>query len=55
MLRIGRAIIIPAVLALSVIGSVLSGGAMPTAAGHPASVHVQAAGSAAKTHMMYHG
>jgi hypothetical protein len=53
-MRIRRAIIIPAVLALGVAGSLLSGAALPTAAGHPASVHIQAAAKAAP-HMVYHG
>ncbi len=42
-MRIGRAIIIPAILALGVAGSILSGSAMPVAAVHAPSVHVEAA------------
>ena len=53
-MRIGRAIVIPAVLALSVAGSVLSGSVMPAAAGHAPSVHVQAAGSSVTPTVLYH-
>jgi hypothetical protein len=42
-MRIGRAIIIPIILALGVAGSIVSGSAMSAAAGHSPSVHVQAA------------
>jgi hypothetical protein len=53
-MRIRRAIIIPAILALGVAGSVLSGSAMSAAAGHAPSVHVQAAGSSAAPGVFYH-
>jgi hypothetical protein len=42
-MRIGRAIIIPVILAFGVAGSIVSGSAVSAAAGHSASVHVQAA------------
>jgi hypothetical protein len=54
-MRIGRAIIIPVILALGVAGSVLSGSAMAAAARHAPSVHAQAAAASAKPHMYYHG
>jgi hypothetical protein len=50
-MRIARTIVIPAVLALGVAGSLLSGAAIPVAAQHPASVHVQAMAP----NMIYHG
>jgi hypothetical protein len=52
-MHIGRAIIIPAILALSVAGSILSGAAIPAAAGHGPSLHVQAAASSAIPGMKY--
>jgi hypothetical protein len=43
-MHIGRTIIVPAILALGVAGSLLTGAAaIPAAAGHVATVHVQAA------------
>ena len=42
-MRIRRALIIPAILALGVAGSALSGSAMAVATGHASGVHVQAA------------
>jgi hypothetical protein len=51
-MRIGRTIIIPAILALGAAGSILAGSAMPVAAGHAPSVHVQAV---AISGMYYHG
>jgi hypothetical protein len=45
-MRIRRALIIPAILALGVAGSALSGSAMAAAAAHSPSVHVQAVASA---------
>jgi hypothetical protein len=42
-MRIGRVLIILAILALGVAGSILAGSAMPAGAGHTPSVHVQAA------------
>lgn len=44
-MRIGRAIIIPAILALSVAGPVLAGTSMPSAAGQVSTVHVVAQGA----------
>ena len=38
-MRVGRAILIPTILALSVAGSVLSGSGMAVAAGQPPAVH----------------
>jgi hypothetical protein len=54
-MRIGRAILIPTVLALGVAGSLLSGPAMAVAAGHAPSAHVQAAAASASSKMVYHG
>jgi hypothetical protein len=54
-MRIRRAIIIPAILALGVAGSLLTGTVMPAAAGHVASVHVQAATVSVSPQMVYHG
>jgi hypothetical protein len=54
-MRIGRALIIPAVLALGVAGSVLTGSAMPAAVGHVPSAHVQAAAAPASPDMHYRG
>jgi hypothetical protein len=51
-MRIGRAIIIPAILALGAAGSILAASAMPAAAGPAPSVHVQAA---AAPNTYYHG
>jgi hypothetical protein len=53
-MQIGRAIIIPAVLALGVAGSLLSGTALPVAAAHGTSVHVQAAAAPTSPKMVYH-
>jgi hypothetical protein len=53
-MRIRRAIIIPAILALGVAGSILSGSAMSAAAGHTPSVHVHAAASSKNPNMYYH-
>jgi hypothetical protein len=54
-MRIKRTIIIPAVLALGVVGSLLSGSAMSVAAGHAPAVHVQAGAASANPNMVYHG
>jgi hypothetical protein len=54
-MRIKRTIIVPAVLALGVVGSLLSGSAMSAAAGHAPAVHVQASATSANPNMMYHG
>jgi len=53
-MRIGRALIIPAILALGVVGSMLTGPAMSAAAGHEASVHVQATAASASLDVFYH-
>jgi hypothetical protein len=53
-MRIGRAIIIPAVLALGVAGSVLSGAAMSAATGHAPGVHVQVAAASGSHKTYYH-
>jgi hypothetical protein len=54
-MRIRRDLIIPAILALGVAGSLLTGSAVPVAAGHAPSVHVQAAAASANPKMAYHG
>ena len=43
-MRIGRVVIIPAILALSVAGPVLASTSMPSAAGQVTNVHVVALG-----------
>ena len=53
-MRIGRAIIIPAIIALGVAGSVLAGSAMPVTAGPASTVQVQAAASSATPNVYYH-
>jgi len=53
-MHIGRAIIIPAVLALGAAGSILAGSALSAATGHTPIVHVQAASSSADPNMFYH-
>jgi hypothetical protein len=54
-MHVRRAIIIPAILALGVAGSLLPGMAMAAATGHAASVHVQAAAAPASPQMVFHG
>jgi hypothetical protein len=54
-MRIGRAIIIPAILALSAAGSILAGSAVPVAAAQAPSVHVQAAAVSSATNTWLHG
>ncbi len=54
-MRIGRALIIPTILALGVAGSILAGSAMPVAAVHAPSVHVQAVTVSSVPNMYYHG
>ena len=54
-MRIGRDLIIPAILALGVAGSLLTGSAMSAAAGSAASVHVQVAATSAHLDTFYHG
>jgi hypothetical protein len=53
-MRIRRVLIIPAILALSVVGSALSGSAMVVAAGHAPSVHVQAPAASGHPGIYYH-
>jgi hypothetical protein len=53
-MRIGRAIIIPAILALSVAGSVLAAAEMSVAAEHAPSVHVQVTASSAAPLVHYY-
>jgi len=53
-MRIRRVLIIPAILALGVAGSLLTGSAMSAAAGHQAGVHVQAATTSASPDTFYH-
>jgi hypothetical protein len=53
-MRIGRAIIIPAMLALGVAGSLLTGPAMSAAAGHDTSAHLPAAAVCASPNTLYH-
>jgi hypothetical protein len=54
-MHIGRAIIIPAILALGVAGSVVSASAIPLAAGSAAVVQAQAATAHASPDVLYHG
>lgn len=42
-MRIRRALIVPAILALSVAGSILAGSAVPLAAAHASTTHAVAA------------
>ena len=53
-MRIGRALIIPAVLALSVAGSALVGSALPAAAANVPVVHVHKHGLSTGTNTFYH-
>jgi hypothetical protein len=53
-MRIRRALIIPAIFALGLAGSALSGSAMAVAAGHAPSVQVQVAGASGHPHTYYH-
>jgi hypothetical protein len=53
-MRIGRAIIIPAILALSVAGSVLAAAEMSVAAEHAPSVQVQETASSSGALVHYH-
>jgi len=54
-MRIGRAIIIPAILALGAAGSILSGSAMSAAVGHAPSTHVHATAVSASPNIYYRG
>ncbi len=52
-MRVGRAIIIPAILALGVAGSVLTASPISAAATHAASAHVQVTASSAAPAVLY--
>jgi len=52
-MRIGRRIIIPAIISLGVAGSVLAGSAISVATGPAPTVHVQAAGASAGASVHY--
>lgn len=53
-MRIGRAIIIPAIVALGVTGSILIGPATPIAVGHAPAAHVLTDPSAGIPYIYYH-
>jgi hypothetical protein len=53
-MRIGRAFIIPAILALGVAGSALVGSAIPAAAANVPIVHVHHTGITTGTNMYHH-
>ncbi len=53
-MRIGRPIIIPAILTLGIAGSALAGSAMASAAAYAPTVHVQASATAGGTDVYYH-
>ena len=54
-MRIGRALIIPAILALGVASSLLTGSAMSGAVAHQTSVHVHVAAVSASPGTYYRG
>jgi hypothetical protein len=54
-MRIGRAFIIPAILALGVAGSALVGSAVPAAASNVSVAHVYTTGLTIGTSMYHHG
>jgi hypothetical protein len=54
-MRIGRAIIVPAIVALGLAGSVLVGSAMPAVAASAPNASVQATGILPGTNMYHHG
>lgn len=54
-MRIGRIIITPTILVLSVAGTALSGSGMVVAAGHASSAHVVAASTSTTSSYFYHG
>jgi hypothetical protein len=54
-MRIGRALLIPAVLALSVAGSALVGSALPAVAANVPVVHAHTTGLSTGTATYYHG
>jgi hypothetical protein len=53
-MRIGRAVIIPAILTLGVAGSSLAATAIPVAAAHVSNVHVLASGHAPAPRVYQH-
>ncbi len=53
-MRIGRAIIIPVILALGTAGSILAGSAVPAAAAQAPTAHVQSTASYARPLMHFH-
>lgn len=54
-MRIRRAVIIPAILALSTAGSILAGSAVTVAAAQAPSAHVLTTASAARPNYVYDG
>jgi len=54
-MRLRRAIIIPAILALSAAGSILAGSAVPAVAAQAPSAHVVSTASSASPCTYYHG
>ena len=54
-MRIGRAFIIPAILALGVAGSALVGSAVPAVAASVPNAHVQTTGISTGPNMYHHG
>jgi hypothetical protein len=54
-MRIGRAFIIPAILALGIAGSAMVGPAVPAAAASVPVAHVQTTGLTIGTNMFHHG
>jgi len=54
-MRIGRIVVIPSILALSVAGAVLTGSGISAAVTHAPSAHVQASASSAGPDVYYHG
>jgi hypothetical protein len=54
-MRIGRTIIIPAIVALGVAGAVLAGSEISAAAVHVSASHVQVTASSANPDVLYHG
>jgi ABC-type phosphate transport system substrate-binding protein len=54
-MRIGRSIILPAIVALGVAGSAVAGAAIAIPATHATSVQLRADGSSTNPNMFYHG
>jgi hypothetical protein len=53
-MRIGRAIVIPAILALGAAGSILAASAVPAAAAQASSAQVQSSSTSSTTNVFYH-